>query len=474
MVLKTFKRILDLGYLTQNYINNVKAAGTAINPKLQFIIQDNSTNYYVDKNAKGNGSGSSWTNAATSLAGLNWTSIGAQPYDTIYVSGGSDSVSYTQQAIDGKNPAYEVVVTRGWEAGRNGVPIISATSGTSPVAYSMYVNNSSHIKFVNMSFKWELHGVLSSSYGNWLVYLRASSNITLDDCHVESNGQAMGVVLSNASFITLTDNLIETLDNDTTMEQDGIRISGGQGGLTITGNHVILRGTDGVKHKDLIQGADFMGNVANYQTVIANNFLYYDADAIDAPGACGTIYFTQMGTNRMLIYNNLIVVRATSAGCNGISLYLTDTTKYHLSARIFNNTEIINSWAWGIQVGNMDTCIIKNNIVVSTNSVNASLYFVERGLAGSHYLDIDYNHYYKYGNSNLVYHDRAYHNMSSWQSEGYDTHGSNAAITFVNKFGGNILDARSNESNVGEDLSSYFTTDILGQARTQWMGAIEQ
>ncbi len=43
--------------------------------------------FYVDKDAKGNGNGSSWTNASKTVSGLNWSYIKTE--DTIYVSGGT-------------------------------------------------------------------------------------------------------------------------------------------------------------------------------------------------------------------------------------------------------------------------------------------------------------------------------------------------------------------------------------------------
>ena len=68
--IKNLQKDIDLGNLSQTYVNNVKAAGTAINPKLQFISIEPPPSYnlwYVDKDAKGNGNGTSWTNAANTL-----------------------------------------------------------------------------------------------------------------------------------------------------------------------------------------------------------------------------------------------------------------------------------------------------------------------------------------------------------------------------------------------------------------------
>ena len=83
---------LNLGYLKQTDINSIEIAGNSINPKLQFNTTSPNL-YYVDKYAKGNGNGSSWTNAATAISKLNWSSI-LKGGDTVYISGGTDSTAY--------------------------------------------------------------------------------------------------------------------------------------------------------------------------------------------------------------------------------------------------------------------------------------------------------------------------------------------------------------------------------------------
>ena len=277
--IKNLQENLDLGYLTQNYINNVKAAGTAINPKLQFIIQDNSTNYYVDKNAKGNGSGSSWTNAAIKLSALNWANIGKEPNDTVYISGGKDSTVYGQDSLVAKC-TYEVIITNAKESGYNGKVIISSSTPHTkfPIGFTFCINNSTNLKFVNLTFKWEQIGLKPPFYGVFVVYPRASNYISFDKCHIQSNGEACCIGNSNASHMTYTNNFIETLHNDYSgyNQQDGIDFDGGLGDNKIIGNKIILRGIDPIAHKDFIQFGQFMGNNAKYTTIIANNFLLVD------------------------------------------------------------------------------------------------------------------------------------------------------------------------------------------------------
>jgi hypothetical protein len=54
---------------------------------------------------------------------------------------------------------------------------------------------------------------------------------------------------------------------------------------------------------------------------------------------------------------------------------------------------------------------------------------------------------------------------------GYDAHSNIGSVNFVNPWGANItdylLDAGSAGINTGTNLSTYFTTDILGTTRPQ-------
>ena len=111
---------INLGYLTQDYVNQIVTAGKSINPRLQFISPNK--NFYVDRDATGNGDGTSWTNACTSIASVFTKAITAG--DTIYVSGGTDSTTYiddnTKDRIISKSFISDVVIAPSWETGHNG------------------------------------------------------------------------------------------------------------------------------------------------------------------------------------------------------------------------------------------------------------------------------------------------------------------------------------------------------------------
>ena len=83
-----------------------------------------STNYYVDKNASGQNSGTSWSNAWQSFSSINWSVI--QPGDIIFVSGGPDSTVYYERLVIGAsgNPGNYVTIRNSYESGHNGKIII--------------------------------------------------------------------------------------------------------------------------------------------------------------------------------------------------------------------------------------------------------------------------------------------------------------------------------------------------------------
>lgn len=87
-------------------------------------ISSFATDFYLDNAASGANDGSSWTDAWQSVSDINWTAI-ADGDDTIYVSGGSESKSYTDQgALSGTFHYWlieeAVTIKKSQEAGHNG------------------------------------------------------------------------------------------------------------------------------------------------------------------------------------------------------------------------------------------------------------------------------------------------------------------------------------------------------------------
>ncbi|HSD63793.1 MAG TPA: hypothetical protein VLB50_08335, partial [Ignavibacteriaceae bacterium] len=83
------------------------------------IFSISGTNYYVDRDANGNGNGTSWANAANTISALNWNNINGG--DTVYVSGGTSSSVYDKDILTNAIITNGIVtITKGKDSGHNG------------------------------------------------------------------------------------------------------------------------------------------------------------------------------------------------------------------------------------------------------------------------------------------------------------------------------------------------------------------
>jgi len=415
---------------------------------LLLVSSVSAANWYVDNQATGTGLGTSWGNAALKVSSLDWTKI--KGGDTVYISGGTVSKIYQKDQIKDKTISGGIVsVTKGKDSGHNGEVIYSATDTAGPltnVAFRIY--NANNIKVTGLTIMWDTYSdAATERFG---VVIVESENIQIDNCHIISNGRANGITVSLSDHISITNNIIEVLDNDYLNNQDGIQISNGAGGNTITGNKIIMRGTRAGPHKDIIQTWE-VGSDNNYETIIANNFFSYIAPT--AKNAGGVALEDNYG-NSYLIYNNIIAVK--TVGTNPLTISALNPDANSISVRLFNNTFVTNN-SFGILMGDVDTFIMKNNIIWNGNGNQNSLWFHQVGLSAIAYKEIDYNHYYKEGNTHIIYdgYDTPGEiSWSAWQTLGYDTHGSNTPIYFKNIWGTNPEDYKLVSSFHPADLNT--------------------
>jgi hypothetical protein len=103
-----------------------------------------SSNYYVDKNAKGENNGTSWANAWISFAAIDWDSI--NPGDIIYISGGVDSSVYQEQfVVNASGTAGKYITIRNsYDARHNGKVIIEDPK-TNSFDGCIYLSNRDYI-----------------------------------------------------------------------------------------------------------------------------------------------------------------------------------------------------------------------------------------------------------------------------------------------------------------------------------------
>ena len=468
---------LKLGYINQSYLDGILATGKSINPKLQFINVGPAKLYhifYVDRDASGDGSGSDWTNASKTLAGLTWANI--QGGDTVYVSGGTDSTTYPPVSLWQKGFNSQVVVTKGKDAGHNGDVVFRNTSTS--LSYTFKMGSCRNIKLTGLVFT-TLVTTDDSTVISSIIRSDNGNNITIDNCTITSTGRGTGIYLYGDTNTIVTNNDIEVLANSYISEADGIHIDDCESGYTITGNTIINKADHSTyAHKDCIQIAHVGGTTERPLITIANNLIM----AINYNATMNTgLNVTNGYASSYLIYNNIILVR--TQGNLGIAF---QKNTYFSSARIFNNTILVPGHGQDLQLSDLDTLIMKNNILVmDTTGPYENLLFSNLSNTGySHltYKDIDYNLYYKEGVAVI---DTGLNgsglSLTQWQALGNDANGSDNIPIFSNKWGTKILDYKLTSGSAGIDegidLSSFFTTDILGIKRplgTVWtIGAVE-
>lgn len=164
-----------------------------------------------------------------------------------------------------------------------------------------------------------------------------------------------------------------------------------------------------------------------------------------------------------LIYNNLIYNNAEP----GILMLATVSGQGSCSAKIFNNT-IVSNGTYGVQIRSSNSRAVtilamSNNIIVSNLTAEVS---TEN--ANSTITEADNNLYNRTsGNSWIV--SGVSKTWAQWQALGYDAHGLNADPLLNEDY---TLSASSPARASGANLSTYFTTDLLGLTRSVWdMGA---
>lgn len=453
------------------------------------------TTYYVDRDSLNlatrqvSGNGLTWATAKKTVHELPWSSISAG--DIIYISGGTDSTLYQKDYIWNKvNAGSPIIVTKGVDSGHNGEVYFTQTGVPSSDIYSFEIGGTSQgIKLTGLHF---ITSVDSIYHAVKLLSIVNSTYITVENCHITSTGNGNSLVIgAGTDHITVNNDSIEVLtnyipQNDGT-ESDCIQ-DWGNGGNTYTNNFIMNNSmygeTGGVNpgHSDKLQFIAY-GSVNNYETVIANNFFY--SDARGSNGLSYGIYASSPHSNRFLIYNNIFANNtSTSITYADINLSPVSTT-YNVSLRAYNNTfRSVTKGNYKVHQivvdGNIDTVIIKNNMMVSDSGSIYAIHFSVNPHTSVGYLDVDYNHYWGKGGTQRMVDVNTDIIWGTWRSYSYDIHSDTGTVSWANAWGDSIgsykLAVGSPGIDAGTNLSTSIpATDIEGTARgTSWdLGALE-
>jgi hypothetical protein len=307
-------------------------------------------NWYVDSSASG-GNGQSWGSAWKSFSSIQWGSI--SPGDTVYISGGSNGKTYSQELsvkTSGTSSA-PVTITGGKDSGHNG--LVTFTSN------GIYVEARRYVTISKMKFTGGARIKISGADGAVYDPAGAASHIIVDDC--EFYIQAHGAV-----FIQASDNIIVRNSRMSTPTNDGAQTDGiySQRNLNniYENNHILMKNQGG-GHNDCIQ------MYRDTSTIVRNN---YCAQINDKSGNAQGIYATT-SHGVLKYYNN--VVNLGNAQSNAMTFQKLPnyqgaggTGTVHM---IGNTIYAIRPYH-GIWVQDASNMVVKNNIVHTLNKVKIS------------------------------------------------------------------------------------------------------
>ena len=297
---------LNMGYLTESYLNSIETKGESINPKLIFI-NDSSvptfTEYYVNE---------------SNYKSFNWNQVTAN--DEVHFAAGT--YNQTIYPKHGKLIADgEVILT-----GNNSI--------------ALYIQSASDLIVDGFDIR-------NGKTGNIVVAITSGShNITLKNCKIiHPTAQAISIEGSSYDIKILSNNVTsgEVTNN---YETDFVWMGDGSHDIEIAYNY-ILEQNSGTGHKDMVQGY----NVSNAK--IHHNFFahYRNGEVLNYTG---NIYLSTF-SGLAQIYDNIIVYN----GVTGNALILVGGG----SAEVYNNTCYMLSGDRITEFSNLSSLKMRNNIL---------------------------------------------------------------------------------------------------------------
>jgi len=145
------------------------------------------SNWYVDPAVAQNGNGTSWATAWNSVGAISWASI--KPGDTIFLSGGSTSQTYTTPLNVGASGSSgsPVTIKAGQDAGHNGTVIFDGGGGTSPM--------------INLGSR--AYVTLDGSYSGSRHIVLQNNNLDSDDALLFASGNGVGSFLTGVIITSI-------------------------------------------------------------------------------------------------------------------------------------------------------------------------------------------------------------------------------------------------------------------------------
>lgn len=450
------------------------------------------TNHYVDPNATGSGDGSSWANAWTNFASIAWGSIHGD--DFLYISGGH---TYTDTLTIGANgtAGHVITVSVGQDVGHNGVADLKGSYVDA--AGRQYITLTGNVGGATNLWLRDFYDTTNSTFSNKIL-ADASVGFTLDHAFASNVNQVISLVAAsrfvvqnvigvdvrgdaavravNSPDIGFDGHFIQnctftmSINTATGFGPDGIQ---GSHSLTIRNN---LFTVQKVSYSTSAQHCDYCQLIGNKNKVYGNQFLNIGDSGIDLDVRANP------NPTDWWIYNNLFrITVAVDPFPEFIRVYSTGAPWTGLTRwRVLNNNFIDDSgWAavlfsWAVNTPVLTDCTIANNIFVNSGPysipANASLVSGSFGFT---------NNVYQSGLT-MTYNGATF-NSDTFKAaiEPTATIGTPVFVAYTPLSPSNNFQLQATDTVAtghGEDLSAWFTTDILNNTRTApWsVGAYQQ
>jgi parallel beta-helix repeat protein len=397
------------------------------------------TNHYVDKDANGANNGTSWISAWESFADIVWSSIA--PGDTLFISGGSSSKTYSDTLYVGADGAagHLLVITPGNDPGHDGEVVLD---GLGSLSHGVDVENDDYV--VVRGFKLRNF----TSEGKGAIHVSYVTGSVVEDNEIYITSRA-GVFVQESTNITVRRNRM-TSPTYVAAQTDGI-YSQRNTGNTYEHNHIVISNGHTTGHDDGFQLLEDRDIAVRFNYVEQDNSKLENAQGIYCTNSYGTI----------VVYGNVVYGPITENSL--LTLHLVDKGDAKLLA--YNNT-LVGGRFGALRMTHAPGSVAKNNIVVATvtNGVGISV----SGNTSDY--DVDYNIYW----GNMAYPgvlNDSGKSWAQWQGYGFEANGRFEDPLLV---GAALRDFQLQEGSPAIDngvaLGSPFDVDIDGVSRPQGQG----
>lgn len=419
------------------------------------VVYEAATAWYVDNTASGSNNGTSWTNAWTSFASINWSSVAAG--DTIYISGGSTSKTYNETLTIGKSGTgtgaminIDVGANSTSPSGHAGTVIIDG-GGTRARGIFNSWSEYDYIKINGLDpsgdIRLQVQNTITDTDG--AIDIRHASYVYIDYVKVINNTDR-GIYFYDVDHSRIKGCDISTGAVNNAYETDGIYIQDGNDNI-IEDNRIVLSNNGTAGHSDAIQA------YSEGTLIVRNNYMGH-ATGYGNDVSQGNIY--EAVTGAIYIYNNVIigpnggyqVLLLKDVGTGGIFYAMNNTIiaqgASSIPLRLYNTT-------------NAGLGLAQNNILVSQGAAAIRNDTAIEYTASK----INYNNIYMAtGATTVSYINGTSRTWAQHQAAGYDTSGRSGTPGY-NAADEYRLYSTSSNIGIGAVLSDYFTTDRDGESR---------